>query len=81
MKRISGLKRIEIIGGWRKFCNEELCNLYFSPTVSGMGKSKRIRWTQHVACMGQSLYRGFVGKPEGTRPLGCWRSRMGWYGS
>jgi hypothetical protein len=58
--------------GWRKLHNEELHNLYSSPSIIRMTKSRRMRWTGHVACMSEKrkLYRIFVGKPEGKRPLG-----------
>jgi hypothetical protein len=49
LRRISGLKRDEVVGGWRKLHNQELHNLYFSPDIIRMIKSKRIRWTWHVA--------------------------------
>jgi hypothetical protein len=71
LRRISGPKRDEVIGGWRKLHNEELHNLYSSPSIIGMIKSKRIRWAGHVARMGnkRNAYRILVGKPEGKRPL------------
>jgi hypothetical protein len=46
LRRIFGLKRDEVIGGWRKLHNEELHNLYSSPSEIRMVKSKRAR---HVA--------------------------------
>jgi hypothetical protein len=51
LRRIFGPKRDEVKGGWRKLHNEELHNLYFSPSIIRMIKSKRIRWTAHVALM------------------------------
>jgi hypothetical protein len=58
--------------------NEELHNLYSSPSIIRIIKSKRMRWAKHVARMGEkrSVYRLLVGKPEGKRPLG--RSRRRW---
>jgi hypothetical protein len=52
--------------------NEELCNLYSSPNIIRMIKSRRMRWTCHIALMGEkrNAYRILVGKPEGKRPLG-----------
>jgi hypothetical protein len=69
LRRIFGLKRDEIIGGWRKLHNG-LHNLHCSPCIIKM-KSRRIRWAGHVACMGQkgNAYRFLVGKLEGKRPL------------
>jgi hypothetical protein len=65
VKRISGSRRDEEIGGWRKLHNEELHNLRSSPSMIRMLKSRRIR-DGHVARMGEEeSYRLFVGKPEG----------------
>jgi hypothetical protein len=60
-----------VIGGWRKLHNEELHNLYFSPSIIRTIKSRRVRWTGHVACTRETrnAYRIFVGKPERKRPL------------
>jgi hypothetical protein len=51
--------------------NEELHILYSSPNIIRQIKSRRMRWAGHVACMGEgrNVYRVFVGKPEGKRPL------------
>jgi hypothetical protein len=51
-RRIFGPKRDEVTGGWRKLQNEELNSLYSSPDIIRVIKSKRMRWTEHVACMG-----------------------------
>jgi len=69
---------IIIIGDWRKLHNEELNDLYCSPNIVWMIKSRRIRWPGHVARMGESrdACRDLVGKPEGKRPLG--RPRRRW---
>jgi hypothetical protein len=53
MSTIFGPKRNEVTGGWRKLHNEELRNLYCSPSIISMIKSERIRWTGHVARMGE----------------------------
>jgi hypothetical protein len=72
-RRIFGPKRDEVIGGWRKLHNKELHNLHSSPSIIRMIKSRRMRWTVHVARMGR---RGIlVGMPEGKRPLGRPRHR------
>jgi hypothetical protein len=80
-------------GSWRKLHNKELHNLYSSPSIIRI-KSRGMRWTRHVARMGENrnAYRILVGKTEGMRSLGkprlrCvdnikmdLRDRMGWYG-
>jgi hypothetical protein len=55
-----------------KLHNEELHNLYSSPNIIRMIKSRRMRWAGHVALMGEmwNAYRILVGEPEGKRPLG-----------
>jgi hypothetical protein len=79
LRRIFGPKRDEVTGFLRKLHNEELHNLYSSPSTSiiSMIKPRRMRWEGHVACMGEErdAYRIFVGKPEGKRPLGTPRHR------
>jgi len=77
LRRIFGPKRDEVTGEWRKLHNEELNNLYSSPNILRVIKSRRIRWAGHVECMGEGrgVYRVLVGKPEGRRPLGRPRSR------
>jgi hypothetical protein len=53
LKRIIELKRYEVMGGWRKLHNEELHDLYSSPSIIRMMKSRRIRWMGHVEWMGE----------------------------
>jgi hypothetical protein len=62
----------------RKLHNEELHNLYSSPSIIRMIKSRRMRWAGHLARMWEKMnaYRILVGKPEGKRPLG--RKRRRW---
>jgi hypothetical protein len=56
--------------------NDELHNLYSSPNIVRVIKSRRLRWAGHVARMGgRGLYRVLVGKPEGKRPLERPRNR------
>jgi hypothetical protein len=43
LRRIAGLKRYEVTGGWRKLSNEEINNLYSSPSIIRMVKSRRMR--------------------------------------
>jgi hypothetical protein len=65
LRRIFGPKRDEVTGGWRKLHNEELHNLYSSPSII------RMRWAGHVARMGEKINacRILVGKPDVKRPL------------
>jgi hypothetical protein len=78
LRRIFGPKRDGVTGGWRKLHNEGLSNLYSSPSVIRIIKSRRIKWAGHVARMGQkrNVYRLLVGKPEGKRPLRRPRHRL-----
>jgi hypothetical protein len=71
-------KRDKITGDWRKLHNVELHDLYFSPNIVRVIKSKRMRWAGHVAWIVEErgVYRSLVGKPEGKRPLG--RPRRRW---
>jgi hypothetical protein len=66
-----------VTGGCRKLYNEELHNLYSSPSIIRIIKSGRMRWARHVARMVEkrNVYRLLVGKPEGKRPLGRQRRR------
>jgi hypothetical protein len=52
LRRIFGPKRDEVTGGWRKLHDEELHNLYSSPSIIRIIKSRRIRLAEHVARMG-----------------------------
>jgi hypothetical protein len=78
LRGIFGPKRDEVIGDWRKLHNEELHNLYCSPSIIRIIKSRRMRWAGHVARMGekQNACRILVAKPDGKRPLG--RPRRRW---
>jgi hypothetical protein len=78
LRRIFGPKRDEVTGEWRKLYNEELHDLYSSPSIIRIMKSRRMRWEGHVARMGEkrNAYRLLVGKPEGRGPLG--RPRRRW---
>jgi hypothetical protein len=78
LRRIFVPKRTRVTGGWRILHNEELHNLYSSPSIITMIKSRKMRWTGHVARMWEkrNVYRLLVGTPEGKRPLG--RPRRRW---
>jgi hypothetical protein len=77
LRRIFGPKREED-GSWRKLHNDEIHNLYSSPNVVRVIKSRRVRWAEHVARMGEGrgVYMVYVGRPEGKRLLG--RPRRRW---
>jgi hypothetical protein len=77
LRRIFRPKKDEVMGGWRNLHNEELYNLYSSPRIIIMIKSRTISWAGNVARMAakRTAYRIPVGKPEGKRPLGRPRSR------
>jgi hypothetical protein len=74
---IFGPKRDEVTGGWRKLHNEELRDLYSSPSIIRIIMSRRMRWAGHVARMMEkrNAYRLLVGKPDGKRLLGKPRRR------
>jgi hypothetical protein len=76
LRRIFGPKRDEVIGEWRKIQSGELNDLYSSPNIVQVIKSRRMRWAGHIACTGEKrgVYRVLVGKPEGKRPLGILRN-------
>jgi hypothetical protein len=78
LRRIFGPKRDETPGEWRRLHNEELNDLYSSPNIIQVSKSRIMRWAGHVARMEEKrgAYRILVGKPEGRRPLG--RPRRRW---
>jgi hypothetical protein len=64
LRRISGPKRDEVTGDWRKLHNEELHNLYSSSNINSQIKSRRLRWAGHVTRMGEErkVYKVSTGK-------------------
>jgi hypothetical protein len=73
-----GLRGTKVTGEWRKVHNEELNGLYSSPSIVRVIKLRRMRWVGNAARVGRrrGVYRVFMGKPEGKRPLG--RPRRRW---
>jgi hypothetical protein len=67
-----------VTGKWRKLHNEELHDLYSSPSIIRIMKARKMTLAGHVARIGEkrNAYRLLVGKPEGRRPLG--RPRRRW---
>jgi hypothetical protein len=53
LRKIFGSKRDEVTEEWRKLHNEELRDLYSSPSIIRIIKSRRMRWADHVALMGE----------------------------
>ena len=78
LRRVFGRKKDEVTGEWGKLHKEELRDLYSLPNIVRVAKSRRMRWTGHVARMGEGrdVHRVLVGEPEGKRPLG--RPRRRW---
>jgi hypothetical protein len=78
LRRIFRPKRVEAAGEWRRQHNEELNDLYSSPNIVRVIKSRSMRWAGHVARMGEKrdAYRILVARPERRRPLG--RARRRW---
>jgi hypothetical protein len=64
LRRIFGPKRDEVTREWRKLSNEELNDLYCSPSIFWLIKLRRMRWAGHVAHVGDSrgVYLGFDGE-------------------
>jgi hypothetical protein len=65
LRRIFGPKKDEVTVEWRKLHNEELRDLYSSPSIIRVIKSRRMRWAGHVARMGRG----------GTLKDYCWESQ------
>ena len=79
LRRIFGPRRDEVTGEWRRLHSEELNDLYSSPNIVRVIKSRKMRWAGHVTRMGEErglVYRVLVGKPGGKRQLG--RPRRRW---
>jgi len=82
LRRIFGPTRDKVTGEWRKLLNEEPNDLYCSPNIVRVMKSRRMRWAGHVVRMGErrGMYRVVVEKPEGKtllgRPMHRWEDNI-----
>jgi len=78
LRRIFRRRRDEVTGEWRKLHNEQFNDLYCTPSIVRMIKSRRMRWAGHGARIGErgGVCRVLVGKPEVKSPLG--RPRRRW---
>jgi hypothetical protein len=64
-------EREEVAEGWRRLHNEDLCNLYASPYIIRVTRTRRMRWARHVTCRAEmrNTHSILVGKSEEERPL------------
>jgi len=78
LRRTFGPKRDEVVGKWRKLLDEKLNDLYSSPNIVWVIKSRRMRWAGLIACMWEwrGVYRVLVGKPEGKSPRHRWEDNI-----
>ena len=92
LRRIFGPKRDEVTGKWRKLHKGKLIDLFFSPNIIRMIKTRKMRWAGHVERMAgeERCIQDFGGEREGKRPLGkprhSWEDNIKtdlkkWYGS
>ena len=77
LRRIFGPRRDEVTREWGKPYNVQLNEIYASPNIVRVIKSRRMRWAGYIARVGARIgvYRLLVGKPERKRPLGIPRRR------
>ena len=78
LRRVFGPRRDEVTGNGENYIMRSLGDLYSLPNIVRVVKSRRLRWSGHMACMGEGrgVHRVLVGKPEGKRSLG--RPRRRW---
>jgi hypothetical protein len=76
-RRIFGLKIGEATGRWRKLHDAELHNLYSSPSIIRMFKSRRVRWARHVARVGEDRIACRI-MVEGQKEVDHWDNLHMW---
>jgi hypothetical protein len=78
LRRIYGPRRDEVTGRWRKLHNEELHDMYTSPSIirNNQVEESEMGGAYSILQEKRNAYRLLVGKPEGKRPLG--RPRQRW---
>jgi hypothetical protein len=70
LRGIFRTKGEEVTGSWRKLHNEELHNLYSSPNIIKVIKSRSTRWAEHIESIGEmrNTYKVLMGKLDGNEP-------------
>jgi hypothetical protein len=71
LRKVFGLKREEVTEEWKNIYIGEINNQYSSPNTVRLIKSRKMRWAEHIASIGErrGLYMDLVWKPEGKRPV------------
>jgi hypothetical protein len=79
LRRIFQPKKDDVAGKWRRLHNEQLYDLYSSPNIIWVNKSRIMRWAGHVVCRGdrRGVHRVLVGVQKKERSLGKPRQRWG----
>jgi hypothetical protein len=75
LRRIFGRRRDEVTVEWRKLHSEELHILYSSPNIIRQIKSRRMRWAEHVALMGEEINMHKVSDGKARRKEATWKTK------
>jgi hypothetical protein len=72
LREIFGSTWGDVTEDWTRQHKEELCDMYCSPNIVGLVKSRRIWWARRVTCLGEwrGALKDLMGRPEGRRQLG-----------